>query len=94
MNSDKVTTNVPAKIRAVYCGGCRYWKRDEVNRRKGACSAPLPTSLFGFFIRLTDTDEAAGQDCPTFRKRIVRQRKIVGIAASIHALDASRHGHD
>jgi hypothetical protein len=74
------------------CAGCRYWKSD-LNRSKGVCEAPIPASVWGLYGK-SSTKADDGTECGSFRKRIVRQRKIVGIAASIHALDASRHGHD
>lgn len=66
-------------MKSLDCAGCRYWKR-IVPTGMGKCSAPLPESLRGLFIRLQPTPEAAGHKCPARRKRIERKKKAPAAA--------------
>ncbi len=53
------------------CGNCRYLNFSMI------CSAPLPVSLSGWFLRQHEMPEDAGTNCPAWRKRIVRHKNNV-----------------
>jgi hypothetical protein len=63
------------KLKDQSCGQCRYWKLSP--NELGACHAPIPVSLSGWFVKTTVMYSTDGYSCPAYRKRINRRKSNV-----------------
>jgi coenzyme F420-reducing hydrogenase beta subunit len=71
------------------CSSCRYWLPRVSDVTLGACNAPLPVSQWGVILRRT-MEDTQGKNCPAWRKRIVRKRKLASVAPIGRVISVNR----